>query len=360
MATRPERQKLTEEVQYWNALLYADSGSGKTVFAGSDNGVLFICTEDAGRNSGTISAARMGSTAEKITVNSWEDVKNAYEWWDDNPEDLADVKVLCVDSLTEMQRLAKEYVLRETAAEKLRKNQDPEKMQLQDYGIMHDLVENMVRGLNDLPVNVLYTSTSKKVEDADKNEFLVPDIQGKGDYGLAMKMVALMTSYGYMRVELHDVPAPTEENPNAVKKVKRRVFYWEDTGTIRGKDRTCSLAPYTVNMTLQQMRLAIEGKMVRNAEGKIVKKGTPQPVAKKAAPAAPKKAAVQASPQADNAVKSEPNPANTPDTAADLTDSVPQAPGPKPEPKPETVAPQPEPTESKEGSDELELDAVEA
>jgi hypothetical protein len=300
--TRPEITPISGEVNHWNILLFADSGAGKTVFAGSDNKVLFLATEDAGRNSGTISAARMGSNANKIAVHGWEEVKNTYEWYEDHPEELKDVNVLAIDSLPEMQRLAKEYVLKVTAPEKIRKQQDPEKMQLSDYGIMHDLVENMVRGFNDLPVNVLYTATPKKVEDADKIEFMVPDIQGKGDYGMAMKIVALMTCYGFMRVETHDVPAPTDENPKATKAVRRRVFYWEDTGTIRGKDRTCSLAPFTINMTLQQMRLAIDGKMIRNSEGKIVKKNSEVP-AKKAAPAAPKVTAVQASPQATDKVE---------------------------------------------------------
>ena len=204
-----------------------------------------------------------------------------------------------------MQYLAKDYVLRMTEDEKRRKGQDTTKMQIQDYGIMHELVENMVRGFNDLPVNVLWTATAKKVADADDNEFLVPDLQGKKEYGVALKMAALMTSYGYMRVEIHEVDAPTEEDPKAKKAIKRRVIYWEDSGTVRGKDRTNALKPFTVNMTLQQMRLAIAGKMVRNSEGKIDKLGA-QKVSRPVKAAAPKIEAPQASPQPDNTVDSTP------------------------------------------------------
>ena len=297
MATRPERKKLSDEISFWNMLVYADAGAGKTVLGGSDNKVLFLAVEDAGRNSGTISAARQGSTAEKIGVHTWEDVKNTGEWYEDHPEELEDVNVFCIDSLTELQNLAKQYVLQETRAEKIRKDQDPEKLQLQDYGIMHDLVENMVRTFNDLPVNVLYTATAKKVEDADGNEFLVPELQGKKDYGVAMKMAALMTSYGYMRVEMHEVPQPLKEGETepTTKSVKRRVIYWEDTGTIRGKDRLNCLAPFTVNANLQQIRLAAAGKMKRAADGRIVKLDA-APAAKAAAKKAPAKAVVQPSP----------------------------------------------------------------
>lgn len=298
MGTKPIITKLSEDINYWNILLYADSGAGKTVFAGSDNKVLFIAPED----DGLISAQRVNAnaTVDKITVKQWEDLKNAYEWFADHPEDCEPYNVFAIDSITEMQNLAKGYVLRMTADEKARKGQDPEKMQLQDYGMMHELMENLVRGFNDLPVNVLWTATAKKVEDADGNEFLVPELQGKKDYGISMKMVALMTSYGYMRTEVHDVAAPTEDDPKAVKKVKRRVIYWEDTGTIRGKDRTVSLAPFTVNMTLQQMRRTIAGELARGADGKIVRKeGSPAPV---------KKAAVRTSPKPAKAVESKPTP----------------------------------------------------
>jgi hypothetical protein len=270
MTARPLISKLSETKPFWNVLIYADSGTGKTVFAGSDLKVLFIAPED----DGLLSAQRMGSSADKIAVEKWEDIKAAYDYFSENPEQLADYNVLSIDSITEMQFLAKDYVLRMGKDEKIRRGQDPEKLQLQDYGVLHELVENMVRGFNDLPVNVLWTATSKKVEDADGNEFLVPELQGKKDYGIAMKMVALMTSYGYMRVEVNEVLAPTEDDPNNIKAVKRRVIYWEDSGTVRGKDRTLALTPFTVNLTLQAMRLAIAGKMKRNPDGTMSKVGT--------------------------------------------------------------------------------------
>lgn len=296
--TRPVITPLSDDVRTWNALLYADSGTGKTVFAGSDVKVLFMAPEE----DGLMSAQRMGSKASKILIKHWLDIKNTYEWYEDHPEELKDFDVLSIDSMPEMQRKAKEYVLEATADEKIRKGQDPEKMQLQDYGTMHDLLENMVRGFNDLPINVLWTATAKKVEDADHNEFLVPDVQGK-DYGIAMKMVSLMTSYGYMRIEIHDIPDPTDDDPKRTKKVKRRVIYWEDTGTIRGKDRTCSLAPFTVNMTLQQMRRCIAGELKRGSDGRI---GKPASGQRSQMPATAKKPLVQVetSPPAMRAVKS--------------------------------------------------------
>jgi hypothetical protein len=256
---------LADDIPKWNILVHADSGAGKTVFAGSDEGVLFIAPED----SGTLSALRMGSKAQKIRVRHWNDIRSAVEYLEDNPDVLSNYNVLAVDSLTEMQKMCMAAILESSRSERLSKGQDPDTPQIQDYGKLHVLFENLVRRINELDVNVLYTALSRKVEDADHNEFLVPEISGK-EYGVAMKIVALMTSYGHLRVELVEVPAPTEEHPELTKMVKRRTIYWEDTGTIRAKDRTTRLAPFTVNAKLSQVRQAIDGTMVRNSVGKLV------------------------------------------------------------------------------------------
>jgi hypothetical protein len=284
---------LADDIPKWNILVHADSGAGKTVFAGSDEGVLFIAPED----SGTLSALRMGSKAQKIRVRHWNDIRSAVEYLEDNPDVLSNYNVLAVDSLTEMQKMCMSAILESSRSERLSKGQDPDTPQIQDYGKLHVLFENLVRRINELDVNVLYTALSRKVEDADHNEFLVPEISGK-EYGVAMKIVALMTSYGHLRVELVEVPAPTEEHPDLTKTVKRRTIYWEDTGTIRAKDRTTRLAPFTVNAKLSQVRQAIDGTMVRNAVGKLVDPRATVVVK------APRKAPAKASPKTTNEVVS--------------------------------------------------------
>jgi hypothetical protein len=292
---------LADDIPKWNILVHADSGAGKTVFAGSDEGVLFIAPED----SGTLSALRMGSKAQKIRVRHWNDIRSAVEYLEDNPDVLSNYNVLAVDSLTEMQKMCMSAILESSRSERLSKGQDPDTPQIQDYGKLHVLFENLVRRINELDVNVLYTALSRKVEDADHNEFLVPEISGK-EYGVAMKIVALMTSYGHLRVELVEVPAPTEEHPDLTKTVKRRTIYWEDTGTIRAKDRTTRLAPFTVNAKLSQVRQAIDGTMVRNAVGKLV---DPAVAPAKKAPAK-KVAVVTKSGANDTAVRPSPKTTN--------------------------------------------------
>ena len=303
MATRPIVKPLADDILYWNNLIYGDPGCGKTVFAGSDLRVLYVVPE----KDGLMSAKTMGSKAQRIICHSWEDLKNTYEWFDENPDELQDYDVMSIDSASEMQHLAKNYVLRMGADEKLRKGRDPDKMEIQDYGEMHNIMEMMVRGYNDLPINVLYTCTAKMVEGPDKEPFLVPDLQGKKEYGIAMKIASLMTSYGYMRVETHDVPDTSDPDGKKLKKVRRRVIYWEDTGTIRGKDRTNALKPFTINMNLQQMRRAIRpGDIVRRSDGFMVKKVAQPATAapKKATKPVIQKAEEQASPKDSDKVES--------------------------------------------------------
>ena len=210
---------LADDAPSINLLVYGDSGAGKTVLAGSDRKVLFLAPED----SGTLSALRMGSQADKWPIRKWEDLIEVYEYCynieangDKIPYDW-----LAIDSITEMQYLARQFILQRTFQEKTNKGQDTEVPQIQDWQREYIILEKMVRAFNDLKVNVIYTALARKETDADGEEFLVPDIQGKG-YGLSMKLVALMTSYGYLKVEVveKEVPDPTSENPDNKKTIR--------------------------------------------------------------------------------------------------------------------------------------------
>jgi hypothetical protein len=164
--------------------------------------------------------------------------------------------------------------------------------------------------MNDLPINVFYTALPRIAEDPDKKEFVLPAIGGNKatDFRFSMKIVSLMTSFGYMRVEETTEPAPTDEDPERKRKVKQRVTYWEDTSFSKGKDRTVSLTPRTVNFNIQKQALCIDGKIDNTGKPKGAT-GT-RPAVKAAAPAAApaKKAAPQTSPPPVKAVESKPEP----------------------------------------------------
>ena len=304
MGLKDKVRPLTNTEEYVNMLVYADSGTGKTVLAGSDDSVLFAAPED----DGLLSAKRMGSKADKYDINEWEDLMALHADLVELVEDGEEIpyKWLCIDSITEMQAMCMRYILRKVKAEQ--PDRDPDIPQIQDWQRYYILFEKMVRAFNDLPVNVLWTALARKVEDADGNEFMVPEIQGK-DYGISMKMVSYMTCYGYMMREVVEKTKVDPETGEEKKiKVRSRVIYFEDNGVFRGKDRTLALGAKFVlppKNALKSIREAIEnyGKEPAKPAKAAAKKAVP---AKKAAP------------------QGLPNPANKPESAADISDAVPQ------------------------------------
>lgn len=251
-----------------NFLVYADSGAGKTVFAGSAKRVLFIAPED----SGLLSAAMMGTTADKIKIKSWQDMEEAYDYCYDNQFDLQEkYDWLVIDSLTEMQGMLLRDIVAGEREKRVAKDQDPEVPQIQDYQKLYILLERMVLAFNDLDINVLYTALARNAEDAEGEEFLLPMLGSNKptDYRIAMKIAAHMTSYGHLKVEVNQRPVDPAKPDGEKKKVKQRVIYWEDTGTYRGKDRTTRLAPKTIlppRMALQRVTDIARGIVDRNGE----------------------------------------------------------------------------------------------
>jgi phage nucleotide-binding protein len=287
MAITSKIVSLQEDQIFWNIMVYGDSGIGKTVLAGSDDRVLFIAPED----SGTLSAKRHGSKADKWPVKNWNDLLEAYEYLYEQIEENGKLPYdwVVIDSLTEMQYMAMQHILKTVVEENA--SRDPDVPAIQDWQRYYIIFEKMIRAFNDLSVNVLFTALSRKVEDAEGEDFYVPDIQGK-EYLLSLKVASLMTSFGHMKIVLND--QKDSEGKSTGKKIRVRRIHWEDTGTSRGKDRTRTLTPYTDNLTLKAIREKIEGY-------------TP-PVKK----APVKKAPVKAVPPKEN-------PANTPDDAVEVS-----------------------------------------
>src|ERR1700752_1199755 len=131
----PKTQKVKEKQKHWNILLYADSGWGKTIYALRDKRVLVLAP--GAEDDGLMSAARLGTEAEQIEIDEWEDMMKANDdlWSDDGIQWLQDnFDVLVVDSLTEMDSMIMRYIMRKTRAQKLAKDTDPDTPWIDDYG----------------------------------------------------------------------------------------------------------------------------------------------------------------------------------------------------------------------------------
>ena len=189
----PKHKKVTDNVKYWNALLYADSGAGKTVYALKGKRVLVLSI--GAEIEGLMSAARLGTDAESIEARTWDELLKVNEdlWSDEGLEWLGEnFDVLVVDSLTEADSQCMLYILRKTKAQKLAKDTDPDQPWIDDYGTRNRLMEKLVRSLNDLPINVFWTALPRTAEDPDGKEFMVPMIGGNKatDFRFSMKLAA--------------------------------------------------------------------------------------------------------------------------------------------------------------------------
>lgn len=250
--TAPQIISLEDEDDYVNLLVYGHSGVGKTVFAGSADNVLFLAPED----DGTLSAKRMGSKAKKWPIKQWPDLQTAYNWLYDTPDHGFDWVI--IDSATEMQQMLLRWILE--TANKENASRDLDIPAIQDHQKWQNMFKRFVKGFNALPVNVLWLALARNEEDHEHEDFLCPDIQGKG-YQLSQQFASYMTSYGYMEVvdkKFKNPKAGQEGEPDVVKRRVRQIT-WEDTGTIRGKDRTGRLAPVTMNKSLQDITNLIFG-----------------------------------------------------------------------------------------------------
>lgn len=237
---------LQDEDEYVNLLVYADSGVGKTVFAGSDDDVLFIAPED----NGTLSAKRFGSTAKKWKIHGWPDIVAAYEWL--RSLDPIPFNWVVLDSLTEMQQMCMRHLLEEGV--RMNPARDPDVPQLQDWIPYFERVRRMVKSFNALPVNVLYTALQQDEDNEEGEKVVLPMMQGKGTQ-YAKQVASWMTSFGNMRVQRRQ-SGKNEDGTPIWEEI--RVVQWKASKKVMAKDRTRCLEPKTVNLSLREIRELLE------------------------------------------------------------------------------------------------------
>lgn len=243
-----------------NMLVYGDSGSGKTVLAGTaDEKMLILATEK-----GLIAAKRQGSKAKGWKCSSWGDIDKAYKWLKDHPDH--GFEWVCIDSLSEFQQHMLRWILDQAMAENA--SRDPDIPAIQDHQKWQNMYKRYVRAFNDLPVNMLYTATAFRKEDEEGEDLILPDILGK-DYGISQWTCASMHVVAYLSVR----------RKKETKEEFRRLLA-KRTGPYFGKDRYNVLVPFVDNPTMPEISARIN-----NQPKKTPAKATPtRSVARKAAP----------------------------------------------------------------------------
>jgi hypothetical protein len=217
--TNPAIISLEDFTESINGCVYADSGIGKTVFAGTDN-VLFLSLEG-----GTISAKRMGSKAKLIKINEWDDLQKAYDWLEANPDHGFDWVI--IDSVTEMQKLCMVGILKAGKAENSKRDIDIPA--LQDWNKYYNMFDRFIAAFNDLPANILYTATVMQNENEEGMPIVMPNLRGRGTgYSISQNFCATLGFVAYLQKE-------TEGKAQDAKTTRRLLF--ENMPPYFAKDR---------------------------------------------------------------------------------------------------------------------------
>lgn len=233
MAKPSKIKKLSSQPQHIRMCVVAESGFGKTVFAGTAPEALFLTTDPEG----TVSAQRQGSTADEWPIKTWDDLNEAFIYLRDEGCDEYDWVI--IDTITEAQTKA----MKSSIDSGLKQNpgRDPLVPAQQDYQRSQNAIVQMVQKFHDLPVNVLWTAHRTDMEDANGDPYYGAAIHG-GKGSLAQQILGYMSIVGYGEM------VTTEDN----KRV-RRMYFSHTTAGHRGKDRFAALGNYKDNLTVPKM-----------------------------------------------------------------------------------------------------------
>lgn len=239
-----------------NILVFAKSGVGKSVFAGSDDRILFLNCEAEG----TISTRRFsqGKFRKQWLIQTWDDWEKATTWIKDTIDKCVKegkefpFQWVVVDTLTTLQnRILMRHLMDQAYAKN--SNRDPNVPDKPEYLKSQLMIQRAVKEMNDLPVCMLYLAHVMQHDDPEGNAFLFPAIQGKR-YEVAQAVLAMMTSFGYMYVATRKKDGKTVVDAETRKPIRDRIIQWEDYNEMQGKDRTGVLGDRTRNITLRAIR----------------------------------------------------------------------------------------------------------
>lgn len=162
-------RKPSDKLPYLNAMVYGESGVGKTLLAGTAayveelSPVLFIDVEG-----GTTTLSHFGEDAQISIVPDpdedrplrWPDLQKIYNdlYTGNHP-----YKTVVIDSLTEMQKLAMNTVL--NGVGKMTFEAEGNLPEFKDWHINTEQMRRLVRAFRDLPINTICTALADEVAD---------------------------------------------------------------------------------------------------------------------------------------------------------------------------------------------------
>lgn len=183
--------------RYAKALIFAPAGAGKTVMLGTaqfderTNPMLLLDFEGG-------SESLAGLDIDTIPIRSWDDYNEAYEAlangdvveYDGQEYDFSAYNSLGIDSISETHKFALLEILRKEGP----KRNNPDLIEMGDYGTATTQMRRLLREFRDLPMHVFFVAHAKETEIPREGRVRVPDLAGQ----MAEEVAGLMSVAGYL------------------------------------------------------------------------------------------------------------------------------------------------------------------
>lgn len=237
-------QPVQDASSYYNILIYGNSGTGKTTFAGSADAVpsmrpvLFVDIEG-----GTQSLRHSYPEVSTVRVTSWKEMQQLYDalYEGDHP-----YRTVVLDSLTEIQKFNM-YDIMNSVIQK-RPELDPDVPSMREWGKNLEQLRKFVRGFRDLPMHTIFTALSKSDKDQKTGlTYIKPSLSGK----LADEVAAFLDIVGYYYVKQIGDGEDAEY---------RRLLLTQNTDTLTAKDRSGALPMIVEKPTMELLHQLMNSK----------------------------------------------------------------------------------------------------
>jgi hypothetical protein len=243
--------------QFLNILVYGETGTGKTRFAGSADElpelrpVLVVDME-----AGTETLRHCYPKVDQVRVSSWKEMQLVY---DELHKGKHDYQTVVLDSLTEIQKFNMYDIMHTLIRE--HPERDPDVPSMREWGKSLEQTRRFVRAFRDLPMNSIFTALEKQDKNPQTGKVtILPSLPGKAASEIAA-FLDLVLYYYVKRVGQGE------------DQVEKRLMLTKKTDGIVAKDRTDKLPMIVTDPTLKTIYDYFTGKLV---------KPTPQPKKEKA------------------------------------------------------------------------------
>jgi hypothetical protein len=225
----------------WKILVYGDSGSGKTYFAGTFPEPLFLDLEDGMR-----SLLQLKRNIKRYPKNpsqnitSLDEVKSFYQLVRKMNPETAPFKTIVIDSLNELQILVLDNSIKTTQTQRIYDDQPTQG----DYGKLARDMQTLVRLFIKLPYNIVFIAGAKEREFAEDK--ILPLFLGKKT-GPDVRRIIEQVGFCYTKQNGKDQP------------VEHVIAFGDNPGFI-AKDRTGKLSRPVQNTYEAMMAVVNKGK----------------------------------------------------------------------------------------------------